>query len=107
MHCWDMHMINPGLNNAQRATADFINGLDSLKAMKPNHDLSSVTLTDGSSAVEHAIFAAMAVRGSGHRQSALGFTDSFHGNSLVLAQWAHPNCGPSLNWPAVEYPKNA
>jgi len=49
----------------------------------------------------------MAVRGHGKRQSCLGFSDSQHGNSLVLTQFAHPECGPSLGWPSVDYPKNA
>lgn len=61
----------------------------------------SVTLTGGRNAVEYAIFEAMIERGSNTRFSALGFTGSNHGNSLVLLQFAHPTHTLSLGWPSI------
>ena len=43
-----------------------------------------MTLVGGRNAVEHAVFEAMIERGSDSRFTALGFSGSSHGNSLVL-----------------------
>lgn len=41
------------------------------------------------------------------KNAALGFTNSHHGNSLVLTQFAHPQTSLSLDWPVVDYPENS
>ena len=67
----------------------------------------SVTLTGSRNAVEQAIFEAMIERGSNTRFSALGFTGSQSGNSLVLVQFAYPGHAMSLGWPSIKYPTSA
>jgi len=50
---WDTHLINLGLDGAQRATTDFTDGVtEALDSVKPNPALKSAILTDGSSSVE-------------------------------------------------------
>jgi len=98
---WDHHSINPGMDAAQRATSDFAEGAsDALNAVKPA-GMTSVTLVHGSSAVEQAIFAAMAQRGNGQRQTALRFSNSSCSNSILLSGLM------GLDWPEVEYPTTA
>ena len=65
-----------------------------------------MTLVSGASAVEEAIFAAMQERGADPSFSAMGFTGSHHGNSLVLTQFAHPKMSLSLGWPSMQYPES-
>merc|ERR1740123_1062961 len=60
--------------------------------------MQSVTLVHGSNAVEQAIFAAMAARGNGQRQSALCFSKSSCSNSILLSGLM------GLDWPELEYP---
>ena len=67
----------------------------------------SVTLTGSKNAVEQAVFEAMIERGSNSRFTALGFTGSNVGNSLVLVQFAYPNHALSLGWPSIQYPNGA
>lgn len=49
----------------------------------------------------------MSERGADSRFSALGFENSMHGNSLALAQFAHPGMSLQMGWPSVKYPENA
>ena len=49
----------------------------------------------------------MRERGSDARFSALGFEGSHHGNSLALAQFAHPSMSLQLGWPSAKYPESA
>lgn len=67
--------------------------------------LPAVTLTEGSSAVEHAIFAAMAERGADSRFSALGFAGARHGSSIALSQFAAVGAN-DLGWPCIAYPES-
>jgi len=62
--------------------------------------LNGVTLVNGQNAVEQAVFDAMSERGI-QEFSVLGFENSYHGNSLALAAFAHPRMAPDMGWPAV------
>lgn len=104
---FDAFIINGNLDAAERADDAFVTRAgDALDAVAPQ-GLSAVTLTGPNNAVESAIFAAMRERGADARMSALGFEGSHHGNSLALAQFAHPNMSLQLGWPSVKYPENA
>ena len=61
-----------------------------------NDSMTSTTLTDGSSAVEQAIFSAFGNRGNGKRSSVIGFSDSCFENSIAM-----------FGWPSVSYPRSA
>lgn len=87
----DSAVINGGLDQGERAGADAGDLVQDVLMPLAPEGLSSVTLTDGSSAVEKAIFAAMRERGSDARFSVMGFNGANHGNSLALTQFAHPN----------------
>jgi len=39
--------------------------------------------------------------------SVLGFENSYHGNSLALAAFAHPRMAPDMGWPIVKFPESA
>ena len=39
--------------------------------------------------------------------SVLGFENSYHGNSLALAAFAHPRMAPDMGWPVVKFPESA
>lgn len=103
---WDSFLINAGVTADTHATVEFATQVKkNLLSIAPN-GLPAVTLTDGRNACEKAIYEAMAQRG--HKNtSALGFGGSYHGDSLVVTQFAHPNISlSSVNWPVVEYPTN-
>lgn len=99
-------MINGGLDQGERAGADAGDLVQDVLMPLAPEGLSSVTLTDGSSAVEKAIFAAMRERGSDTRFSVMGFNGANHGNSLALTQFAHPNMSLQLGWPSIKYPES-
>lgn len=103
---FDGNIINAALDANSHVDGDFADrASDALDSVAPN-GLSQVTFTGPNNAVEQAIFAAMKERGSDARFCALGFEGSYHGNSLVLAQFAHPDMSLSLGWPSVKYPEN-
>ena len=104
---FDAHVINGNLDASERAEDSFVTGAgDALDAVAPQ-GLPAITFTGPNNAVESAIFAAMRERGSDSRFSALGFENSHHGNSLALAQFAHPKMSLQMGWPSVAYPENA
>ena len=104
---FDANVINGNLDAADRVDDDFADrASDALDSIAPR-GLQAVTFTGPNSAVELAIFQAMRERGSDARFSALGFEGSNHGNSLALAQFAHPGMSLQLGWPSVKYPENA
>lgn len=87
---YDGNVINAGLDAGSRAEGDFADRAgDALDRVAPR-GLCNINFTGRNNAVEQAIFAAMRERGSDARLSALGFEGSHHGNSLALAQFAHP-----------------
>jgi hypothetical protein len=58
--------------------------------------MTSTVLTQGASAVEQAIFSAIANRGTGKRSSVIGFTESTNEFSLRMFGW------PVMNYPTSE-----
>jgi len=102
----DGAVINGGADAAERAAADTGDLAQAVFEPLAPGDLQAVTLTGNSSDVEAAIFAAMQERGADPRFSALGFTGSNHGNSLVLTQFAHPSMSLDLGWPSIAYPES-
>ena len=87
---FDVFVLNGNLDASQRAEDSFVtSAADALDAVAPQ-GLPAVTFSSPNNAVESAIFAAMGERGGDSRFSALGFENSYHGNSLALAQFAHP-----------------
>lgn len=89
---WDKFTINSGLDASQRATRVVSEHVEA--AMAPSKSCAKVTITQGSNAVEQAIFSAMNVRGNGQRQKVMGFSGANAG-SLALG-----NTG-ALGWPTL------
>lgn len=102
----DGAVINGSSDAAERAGSDAADLMQSTFEPLAPSGLSAVTLTGNSNAVEAAIFAAMQERGADSRFSALGFTGSNHGTSLVLSQFTFPESALSLGWPSVAYPES-
>ena len=104
---FDANVINAGLDASDRVDGDFADrASDALDSVAPR-GLPNVTFTGANNAVEQAIFAAMRERGADERFSALGFEGSHHGNSLALAQFAHPSMSLQLGWPSAKYPESS
>ena len=104
---FDANVINSNLDASSHIDGDFADrASDALDSVAPN-GLPNLTFTGPNNAVEQAIFAAMRERGSDERFSALGFEGSHHGNSLALAQFAHPGMSLQMGWPSVKYPENS
>jgi len=104
---WDPYLINSGLAADSIASGNFAERVQNALSSVAPKGLPAVTLTEGRSAVEHGIYEAMWERGSDNKFTALDFNGSFHGNSLVLTQFAHPNMSMnSLGWPSHEYPSS-
>lgn len=104
---FDSNIINGSLDAVDRVDSDFADrASDALDSVAPR-GLPNVTFTGSSNAVEQAIFQAMRERGSDPRFTALGFEDSYSGNSMVLTQLSQPQMSLSLGWPSVKYPANA
>ena len=49
----------------------------------------------------------MRERDQGAKMSALGFEGCYHGSSVALAEFSHPNVSMKLGWPSVKYPESA
>lgn len=104
---FDANIINSALDASSHVDGDFADrASDALDSVAPR-GLPNVTFTGANNGVEQAIFAAMRERGSDARFSALGFEGSHHGNSLALAQFAHPKMSLQLGWPSAKYPESA
>lgn len=102
----DAAVINGTLDGSERAGADAADLVQSTFEKIAPAGLHAVTLTETGNAVEQAIFSAMRKRGADPRFTAMGFTGSNHGNSLVLAQFSHPGKSLDLGWPSMTYPEN-
>jgi 4-aminobutyrate aminotransferase-like enzyme len=104
----DANIINSSLDASSRVDGDFADrASDALDSVAPS-GLPNVTFTGPNNAVEQAIFAAMRERSQdGQALSALGFEGSHHGNSLALAQFAHPGMSLQMGWPSVKYPESS
>jgi 4-aminobutyrate aminotransferase-like enzyme len=92
---WDASIMNSSVDTSQRVAGDLLDkAITSLTATHAS--MSTTTLTSESSAVEQAIFAAMATRGHGKRSSVVGFTNTSTEDAIA-----------SFGWPMLDFPTSA
>jgi 4-aminobutyrate aminotransferase-like enzyme len=99
-------MLNLGLDASILSCPESVQLMNEVMSQIAPYGMKHATLTNGSSAVEEAIQAAMSQRTDGQQKfTVLGFHGSAHGDSVA----EQDDVGivlPSLDQPKVRYPRN-
>lgn len=104
---FDLNVINAGCEAQNVQDKDFAAIVANAFGPIAPGMLSTITLTGGKNATEHAVMHALSVRGATNGK-VLGFSGANHGHSLSMTQFAHPAMSASsLGWPSIVYPSNA